>query len=142
MWWSQPQARPNAAPWTQHSLTEQGSTNSLDVGDLDFDGHLDVVTAEHRGKCRLIVWENDGTGASLLTPSIAPASSTLAHGCTILMLTAIWTSQELLGTGQESCVCGEMMGGAALLPRPQRPSHKWKPGGAGYSDLRGRFGPS
>jgi hypothetical protein len=59
-WWEQP-ADPNE-PWIAHPLVTQGTTNSLDVADLDRDGDLDVVLAEHRGRKRLEVWRNDGAG--------------------------------------------------------------------------------
>ena len=45
-------------PWRPHLLTSQGSTNSLDVVDIDRDGDADIVTGEHKGKLRVIVWEN------------------------------------------------------------------------------------
>lgn len=36
--------------------------NSLDLGDVDRDGDVDLVLAEHRGTKRVAVWENDGRG--------------------------------------------------------------------------------
>jgi hypothetical protein len=63
VWWAQP-PDPTAPGWTRTPIATQGSTNSLDVADLDDDGDPDVITAEHRGELRVRIWENDGTGAS------------------------------------------------------------------------------
>jgi len=46
--------------WNKSLLTTQYSTNSLEVADMDNDGDLDFVTGEHKGSCRLQIWENDG----------------------------------------------------------------------------------
>jgi hypothetical protein len=51
-----------AGNWTRHLVTTQGSTNSLDVADLNQDGSPDIVLAEHRGDKRLSLWLNDGSG--------------------------------------------------------------------------------
>jgi FG-GAP-like repeat len=49
--------------WERRSLLTASSLNSLDVGDLDHDGDLDIVTCEHKGQDkRLFVLENDGRG--------------------------------------------------------------------------------
>ena len=44
------------------SIGRQYTMNSLDVGDVNGDGHVDLVVAEHRGTKRLTVWQNDGRG--------------------------------------------------------------------------------
>jgi hypothetical protein len=62
-WWAQP-ADPTAGDWTRTPVATQGSTNSLDVADLDGDGDADVVTGEHRGGLAVRIFENDGDGAS------------------------------------------------------------------------------
>lgn len=46
--------------WTKELIKIQYSTNSLEVADLDLDGDLDFVTGEHKGSCKLQIWENDG----------------------------------------------------------------------------------
>jgi FG-GAP-like repeat len=60
MLWEQP--ADVSQPWRPHRLVSQGTTNSLDVADLDGDGDLDIVLAEHRGRKRLESWRNDGAG--------------------------------------------------------------------------------
>jgi hypothetical protein len=60
-WWQQP-AQPTDLPWPRHLLTVQATTNSLDLADFDGDGAVDIVTGEHRGDRRVILWHNDGHG--------------------------------------------------------------------------------
>lgn len=48
--------------WTVNTLTTQYSSNNLDVADMDRDGDLDILTAEHKGQnLELQLWVNDGT---------------------------------------------------------------------------------
>jgi hypothetical protein len=67
VWWAQP-ADPTAGDWTRSPIVTQGTTNSLDVADMDDDGDADVVTGEHRGALRVTVFENDGDGAFAAHP--------------------------------------------------------------------------
>ncbi len=49
--------------FVRQALVTQHSMNNLDLADLDRDGDLDVVTAEHKGtRLALQVWVNDGKG--------------------------------------------------------------------------------
>lgn len=48
--------------WEKRLITTQYSTNSLEIADMDQDGDMDFVTGEHKGPCRLQIWENDGNG--------------------------------------------------------------------------------
>ncbi|MBN2289834.1 MAG: VCBS repeat-containing protein [Candidatus Glassbacteria bacterium] len=57
-WYEQPDAGPCRPGWTRHLITEQYTTNSLDVADVDRDGDIDIITAEHRGTEKLAIWEN------------------------------------------------------------------------------------
>ena len=61
-WWEQPAAGATNPNWVRHLITTQYTMNSLDVGDVDRDGDMDLVMAEHRGTKRIAVWENDGHG--------------------------------------------------------------------------------
>lgn len=52
----------NTDGWERRLLVEQYSMNNLDVADLDADGDIDIVTAEHKGpRLSLEIWLNDGS---------------------------------------------------------------------------------
>lgn len=53
--------KPNGE-WPMQTLVNQYTTNSMDMADMDMDGDLDIVTAEHRGEKRLTLWQNNGKG--------------------------------------------------------------------------------
>ena len=68
-WFEQP-ASPEE-PWSRHLVVTQLSMNNLDVGDVDQDGDIDLVTCEHTmpyqgkpapGGIKLEIWANDGRG--------------------------------------------------------------------------------
>ena len=61
-WWEAP-ADPTAPNWTSHLIVSQGTTNSMDVADMNNDGSPDVILAEHRGSKTLSIWANSGQGA-------------------------------------------------------------------------------
>lgn len=48
--------------WERHLVVEQYSMNNLDCADLDLDGDVDIVTAEHKGPRQTQIFENDGKG--------------------------------------------------------------------------------
>ncbi|MBL7697297.1 MAG: VCBS repeat-containing protein [Chitinophagaceae bacterium] len=48
--------------WPLQVITKQYTTNSMSVADIDKDGDVDIITAEHRGPERLTLWENVGNG--------------------------------------------------------------------------------
>ncbi len=56
----QPETTP-ASDWTRRRVATQYSTNNLDLADLNGDGHIDIVTCEHKGPgLELQIWTNDG----------------------------------------------------------------------------------
>ncbi len=67
-----PGLEPDATLWlyfqrdtgfVREKLVTQSSMNNLDFADLDGDGDLDIVTAEHKGeRLALQLWINDGSG--------------------------------------------------------------------------------
>ncbi len=62
-WWEQPASGPTSGNWVRHTITTQYTMNSMDVGDVDKDGDIDIVLAEHRGTKRIAVWANNGQGS-------------------------------------------------------------------------------
>jgi len=60
-WWEQP-LDPTSGGWPRHLITSRASLNSMDVADMDHDGDIDVILAEHVGPLRVSVFENDGQG--------------------------------------------------------------------------------
>jgi hypothetical protein len=56
--WFEAPADTTAGDWARHTIAEQGSTNAMSVADVDEDGMPDVVTGEHKGALRVVVWQN------------------------------------------------------------------------------------
>lgn len=49
--------------WKRKTLITTWSVNNLDVGDMDQDGDVDIVSCEHKGQdYRRLIFENDGKG--------------------------------------------------------------------------------
>jgi hypothetical protein len=61
-WWEQPASGATNANWTRHTIATQFTMNNLDLADVDKDGDIDLVLAEHRGPKRIGIWENNGRG--------------------------------------------------------------------------------
>ena len=61
-WWEQPKSLDGDPAWQRHLLTTQATTHGLDVADVNRDGKTDLITGEHRGDKRTILWLNDGRG--------------------------------------------------------------------------------
>ena len=58
-WFGQPTDCKNPN-WPRHTVTVQNTTNNLDIADIDNDGDIDIITAEHRGTKKMQIFENDG----------------------------------------------------------------------------------
>lgn len=65
-WFEQPKdptGEPAFFNWKRHDITgEKFTLNNMHVADMDGDGDIDVVTAEHKGDKHTFVYENDGKG--------------------------------------------------------------------------------
>ncbi|MBI4657655.1 MAG: VCBS repeat-containing protein [Verrucomicrobia bacterium] len=61
-WWEQPADGPTNDNWPRHTIATQYTMNNLDLADIDKDGDIDLVLAEHRGTKRIGIWENNGLG--------------------------------------------------------------------------------
>jgi hypothetical protein len=62
LWWFESPEDPTQ-PWNRHLVVTQYSMNNLDVGDIDLDGDIDIVTNMHKGPSLATqIWVNDGSG--------------------------------------------------------------------------------
>lgn len=61
-WFEQPDD-PTHEVWNRHIITRQYSMNNLSISDMSGNGHVDIITGEHKGPyLRLMIFENDGYG--------------------------------------------------------------------------------
>ncbi len=58
VYWYECPSDPTAEKWIRHKIVTQNTCNNLDLADMDRDGDIDIVTAEHRGTKKLQIWEN------------------------------------------------------------------------------------
>ena len=65
-WFRSPATK--TSTWTRTTILSASTSpsvdtmNSMDLADMDKDGDIDIITAEHRGSKRLFILENNGTG--------------------------------------------------------------------------------
>lgn len=65
VYWFRQGSNPRSGAWPRNTVAaNQGSLNSMDVADMNRDGKPDIITGEHRGSLRVIIWENVGAGSS------------------------------------------------------------------------------
>lgn len=62
IYWYRQAGEPKIQSWLRHTIVSQNTTNNLDIADMDNDGDIDLISAEHRGAKKMQVWENDGKG--------------------------------------------------------------------------------
>ncbi len=67
--------------WPMRTILDQndGGGFSLDVGDLDNDGDVDVVLGEHLGPGRVLLFENTGDGVTWPVHLVDPGGPTVDH---------------------------------------------------------------
>ena len=72
IYWYERPANPVDNNWTRRTIaSNKGSLNSMSVTDFNSDGLPDVITGEHRGSLKVIVWENVNNGTSWIAHEIA-----------------------------------------------------------------------
>ena len=66
--------------WPVHTVAQGVAGGwSLDAADMDRDGDIDVVLGEHYGNGRVLVFENDGVGASFTQHLVDPGGAGIDH---------------------------------------------------------------
>lgn len=65
-WFKQPKnvtGEPAFFNWERQTIAKDKFTlNNMDIRDIDFDGDIDIVTAEHKGDKSTFIYENEGRG--------------------------------------------------------------------------------
>ena len=61
--WFRCPKNPSDDEWVRQTVVVQATTNNLDLADMDDDGDIDIVCAEHRGEKKVQIWENLGRAA-------------------------------------------------------------------------------
>jgi len=64
VYWFEAPDDPVTGTWTRHTVATLDSTNSMDVADMDGDGDIDIIPAEHFGSRRIFVYENADAASS------------------------------------------------------------------------------
>ena len=62
VFWFERTGESTGLKWLRHTITTQNTSNNLDIADMDGDGDIDIITAEHRGSKNVQIWENNGEG--------------------------------------------------------------------------------
>jgi len=71
--------------WTRHEIADQGSTNSMSAADVTGDGLVDVITGEHLGERRLVVWKNIDGGRAW-SPTVVASGAESHLGARVVEL--------------------------------------------------------
>jgi hypothetical protein len=60
--WGEHPGGDGRGPWREHLIAADFLHMSVDVADLDGDGDIDVVSGEHKGRGRVVIYENIDRG--------------------------------------------------------------------------------
>jgi hypothetical protein len=63
LFWFKRPVDPKNAGWMRTTVMDGFTLKSMDLADMDRDGDLDIITGEHRGTLKVLIWENDGRGS-------------------------------------------------------------------------------
>jgi len=77
--WGQNPGVGHSGPWKVHTIATDFFHMSLDVGDLDGDGDVDVVSGAHGGKGEVMLYENGGGGMRWIRHSVDKGRRNLDH---------------------------------------------------------------
>jgi len=73
-WFEQPQSSGSA--WTRHTIGSGDRHLSMDAGDIDGDGDVDVITGEEINDQEILIWENLNNGSSFVQHTVDRGKST------------------------------------------------------------------
>ena len=132
VYWFEAPDNPVTGAWTRHTVATLDSTNSMDVADMDGDGDIDIIPAEHFGSRRIFAYENVDSASSWTAHQVDTGKeshlgarvSDLDGDGDLDIVSIAWTSYQQMHLWRNDTITGGVPAGGdrgrAIPPLPGR----------------------